>query len=200
MANTTTVKSKLHPLVVIILAPTRESAIQIEIEAQKLCHQIPSVQTVAIYGGVNQRTQIRNLALVLISWWRHWEADRFCRPVHHCLTEWSFDLDEADQMLDMGFEPQIRKLVLKSGMTPKEKRQTFMFSATFPPRSNCWLVSFFARTPGCCGRVGSTTDSITQVLVKATLKRRNCYWSLKQSEGSSVELLVFVQRKGPPLG
>jgi superfamily II DNA/RNA helicase len=56
------VKSKLHPLVRVILAPTRELAIQIEIEGKKLCHQIPSVQTVAIYGGVNQRTQIRNLA------------------------------------------------------------------------------------------------------------------------------------------
>jgi superfamily II DNA/RNA helicase len=201
MANTTTVKSKLHPLVVIILAPTRESAIQIEIEAQKLCHQIPSVQTVAIYGGVNQRTQIRNLALVLISWWRHWEADRFCRPVHHCLTEWSFDLDEADQMLDMGFEPQIRKLVLKSGMTPKEKRQTFMFSATFPAKIQLLASQFLRAYTWIAVDVSAPRQTaFTQVLVKATRKERNCYWSLKQSEGSSVELPVFVQRKGPPLG
>lgn len=41
-------------------------------------------------------------------------------------------VDEADRMLDMGFEMDILKIVLKSDMPPKEKRQTLMFSATFP--------------------------------------------------------------------
>jgi hypothetical protein len=46
----------------VVLAPTRELAIQIELEAQKLCHQIPFIQPVAVYGGASQRGQIRNLA------------------------------------------------------------------------------------------------------------------------------------------
>lgn len=41
-------------------------------------------------------------------------------------------LDEADRMLDMGFEPDMRKLVGSPGMPAKEDRQTLMFSATFP--------------------------------------------------------------------
>lgn len=43
-----------------------------------------------------------------------------------------FVLDEADRMLDMGFEPDMRRLVASPGMPSREGRQTLMFSATFP--------------------------------------------------------------------
>ena len=52
-------------------------------------------------------------------------------------------LDEADRMLDMGFEPQIRKIVEQMDMPPRGERQTMLFSATFPKEIQVLLLVTF---------------------------------------------------------
>merc|ERR1712019_166459 len=80
-------------------------------------------------------------------------------------------LDEADRMLDMGFEPQVRAIVKESGMSRKmegRKRQTMMFSATFGNKvqemAGDFLDSYLFIT---VGRVGSCSETIHQTLIYA---------------------------------
>lgn len=70
-------------------------------------------------------------------------------------------------MLDMGFEPQIRRIVQKEDMPTTGKRQTLMFSATFPKEiqqlASQFLHDYLFLT---IGRVGSTTELVSQKFVK----------------------------------
>jgi len=98
-------------------------------------------------------------------------------------------------MLDMGFEPQIRKVV--AAMPPREGRQTLLFSATFP-REIQTLAAHFLRPHVwiAVGRVGSTVGNITQRIVLATADKRAklalVVAALGERGGRS---LVFVEKK-----
>ena len=115
----------------IILAPTRELAIQIGQDAQDLCKYCGlTVQT--LVGGMDYQKQKNHLhgTLVdilvatpgrLIDFME--SRDVYLDEVE-CLV-----IDEADRMLDMGFIPQVKRIVRST--PPKENRQTLLFSATF---------------------------------------------------------------------
>jgi ATP-dependent RNA helicase RhlB len=115
----------------LVLAPTRELAIQIDKDAQKLSRFVPIRHTV-VFGGADYDRQKRTLEqgvdLVaatpgrLLDYARHGFVDLSKVSV--------LIIDEADRMLDMGFIPDVRRVVR---MTPCDKRQTLFFSATLTP-------------------------------------------------------------------
>ena len=113
----------------LILAPTRELAIQIKKDADALA-KYTRLRTVAVYGGMDYNKQQRFLEryvdLVVATPGRllDFQSNRVVdlRKVEVLV------IDEADRMLDMGFIPDVRKIVYA---TPhKERRQTLLFSAT----------------------------------------------------------------------
>ena len=91
--------------------------------------------------------------------------DYMCQRQRVTLAEVKFlVLDEADRMLDMGFEPQIRNIVERSDMPRgNDGRQTMMFSATFPNAVRRIADSFLSDPVMLkVGRVGGAASSVTQ--------------------------------------
>jgi superfamily II DNA/RNA helicase len=123
------IKGQRRNLRALIVAPTRELAEQIH-EAIGDLGRATKIKSVTIYGGVNKNPQIRSLrqgvdiAVAcpgrLLDLAEQGEVDFSCIEV--------LVLDEADRMFDMGFLPDIRRIVKK---LPKN-RQTLLFSATMP--------------------------------------------------------------------
>lgn len=118
----------------IIMTPTRELAMQIAKEAKKFTKYL-NINVVAIYGGTNISEQIAEL--------KRGTEIIVCTPgrmidmlaanngrVTNLRRVTYVVLDEADRMFDMGFEPQVNKIL--ENIRPD--RQTVMFSATFPKK------------------------------------------------------------------
>ena len=115
--------------VALVLAPTRELAIQIQQVAEQF-GDFAGIKNIVIYGGASkgpQTQQIRRGAEIYIA--TPGRLLDFIKEGTISLGRCTFlVLDEADRMLDMGFEPQIRKIIEQI----RPDRQTAMFSATWP--------------------------------------------------------------------
>ena len=115
---------------VLVLAPTRELASQIA-ESFETYSAHTALRTVVVFGGVSQQSQVKALqsgADVLVA-----TPGRLIDLMNQGFVRLNhlavFVLDEADRMLDMGFLPDVRRIVAKL----PNQRQTAMFSATMPP-------------------------------------------------------------------
>jgi ATP-dependent RNA helicase DDX5/DBP2 len=115
--------------IALVLAPTRELAVQIQNECTKFGHN-SKVKNTCIYGGVPKFPQARDLQkgveIVIATPGRLIDMLESGKTNLRRVTY--LVLDEADRMLDMGFEPQIRTII--SQIRPD--RQTLMWSATWP--------------------------------------------------------------------
>lgn len=116
----------------LVLAPTRELALQIQQDALDIGRHA-GMRTVAVYGGMDFNKQQREVEqpvdLIVATPGRL--MDFVSRKVINLKQVEVLVIDEADRMLDMGFIPDVRKIVR---MTPHpEKRQTLLFSATLTP-------------------------------------------------------------------
>ncbi|MCA6062605.1 ATP-dependent RNA helicase RhlB [Thalassolituus marinus] len=115
----------------LVVAPTRELALQIGKDAEGLA-RYTGLNIVTIVGGMDyekQRSQLRNHVVDLLVATPGRLID-FMRSQDVYLDQVEvLVLDEADRMLDMGFIPDVRRIVRAT--PPKEERQTLLFSATF---------------------------------------------------------------------
>jgi len=158
--------------VCVVLAPVRELCQQISLEARRLSFR-SSCRCAALFGGAPAMDQLKQLAhspeIVVATPGR---LDDFCqRGVITMENVKHLVVDEADRMLDMGFEPQIRNIIETYGM-PKPGldegcRQTCMYSATFPQEMQDMALDFLdpSHLWVGVGKVGSGAGSVDQRFV-----------------------------------
>jgi len=197
-------RKKQYPLA-LILAPTRELATQIFDESRKFSYR-SRVRPCVVYGGANVGEQMRDLDrgchLLVATPGRLVDMlERGRISLEHCRY---LVLDEADRMLDMGFEPQIRRIVEQDNMMKTGQRQTLMFSATFPKEIQMLARDFLHDYIFLAiGRVGSTSENITQKVVWVEEHDKRSFLldlldaaGLNQTTESEPSLtLVFVETK-----
>jgi ATP-dependent RNA helicase RhlE len=144
----------------LVVTPTRELAIQID-ESFKTYGKYTNVKSLVIFGGVNQMSQVNELKngidVLIATPGRlldlHKQGFIDLNHMHHLV------LDEADQMLDMGFINDVKKIIK---LTPSN-RQTLLFSATMPLAIRELADTFLTRpkyisvTP-----ISSTAENVSQ--------------------------------------
>ncbi len=182
-----------HPVRVLMLAPTRELAIQVYESVKTYSKYVP-IRSLCVYGGVDIKPQIAEIRVgveILVA-----TPGRLLDLVEQkCLNFGSVQalvLDEADRMLDMGFVPDVTRII---NLLPKE-RQSLLFSATFSEEIKK-LADKMLRTPILIevAKRNTVVDTITHRVhpVAADAKRALLVKLLRSSEYNQV--LVFTRTK-----
>ncbi|HEV7387779.1 MAG TPA: DEAD/DEAH box helicase [Gemmatimonadaceae bacterium] len=183
----------VHRVRVLILTPTRELAVQVEASFRKYGKHT-ELRVVPIYGGVGLEPQSKELRrgvdVIVATPGRlldHMERGNVSFDDLEVLV-----LDEADRMLDMGFAPQLNRIV---NDIPRY-RQTLLFSATMPPEVEA-LARKYLRKPVVVqvGRRSEAASTVTHAVYPVPRDRKNTLLVelLKKAEMDSV--LVFTRTK-----
>ena len=177
----------------LILAPTRELAVQIEDQVQGLTYHT-TVSSIAVFGGVDMTKQEQALRAhvdIVVA-----TPGRLMDHMRHESTAFGslevLVLDEADRMLDMGFWPDVQRIL---AALPAE-RQTLLFSATMPAEV-MKLTKEFLRHPKYVqvGRRGGPAQTITHA-VKTLPAGEKVQWLARWlREEAHGPVLVFCRTK-----
>ena len=182
-----------HPVRALILVPTRELAIQVE-ESVKTYAKHTKLRSLVVFGGVDIKTQTptlkRGVEILVATPGRlldHIEMKSVQLNQVQVLV-----LDEADRMLDMGFMPDLKRIL---ALLPK-KRQNLMFSATFSSEIKKLSAEFLTKPRLIeVARSNATAENVTQkvYLVDQADKHVLLAQLLRGSDASQV--LVFTKTK-----
>ncbi|XP_039276473.1 ATP-dependent RNA helicase vasa [Nilaparvata lugens] len=181
---------------VVIMSPTRELAIQIHDEGRKFALQ-SCIKTALAYGGTasfSQADKISRGCHILVA-----TCGRLNDFVERNRVSFEsvrfFVLDEADRMLDMGFLPEIEKILSHPSMVATGTRRTLMFSATFPKQiqqlASKFLDNYVFLT---VGNVGGACTDVDQVIVQVGKFEKKDKLKEILSQGDE-KVLVFVEKK-----
>ena len=182
----------------LILAPTRELTSQIYEEAKKFAYR-SWVKPCVVYGGADIGQQLRQVDRgcdVLVA-----TPGRLVDLIERARVSLKkvrfLILDEADRMLDMGFEPQIRRIVQGEDMPGVQERQTLMFSATFPKNIQMLARDFLKEYVFLSvGRVGATSENITQKIEYVEDEdKRSVLLDILTAHPAEGLTLIFVETK-----
>ncbi|KAI9377846.1 hypothetical protein POPTR_019G130900v4 [Populus trichocarpa] len=186
-----------------VLAPTRELAQQIEKEVKRFSRSLESFRTAIVVGGTksaDQGSELRAGVDVIVA--TPGRLIDHLQQGNTSLSRISFIvLDEADRMLDMGFEPQIREVMHNL----PEKHQTLLFSATMPVEIETLAQEYLISPVQVkVGKVSSPTANVSQILTKVSASEKiDCLLALLVEDASQAEksnqsfplTIVFVERK-----
>ena len=195
---------RIRHTIAVVLAPTRELAQQIEKEI-KLFSRTCKARVACVVGGIHmqeQRSELRSGVDVIVA-----TPGRLLDHVQQGNTDLqsvSFVvLDEADRMLDMGFEPQIRQIMESFG---SERHQTLLFSATMPDEIEALSRQYLTLPVRIkVGKVSRPTDNVTQSLVRSNTDEEKMngllnviaqgYSQAEATKSPAPLTIVFVERK-----
>ena len=165
----------------LVLCPTRELADQVATEIRRLARAIPNVKVITLVGGVPLHKQLTSLekGVHIVVGTPGRVVDHLSRGLDLSAVK-QFVLDEADRMLDMGFE---RDMDYVTSQMPDDS-QTMLFSATYPKKINA-MVSRVMDKPTIVKVEGNNDKNIAQHFYQVTDE---------ESRINGIERLLYSQR------